>query len=63
MADKKDLFIRGVDSDVADGARVSVAQHRLSTGKKKLLGEWWSEAGKEKLDREEYARETHQGKA
>ena len=49
------VFIRDMDSEVFDRSKVSVAQFRVETGRRKNLGEWWSEAGKEKLSREEQA--------
>ena len=49
------VFIRDMDSDVFDRSKVSVAQFRVETGRRKNLGEWWSEAGQEKLAREEQA--------
>jgi len=45
--------IRDMDSEVFDRSKVSVAQFKLRTGRRKNLGEWWSEAGQEKQDREE----------
>ena len=47
------VFIRDMDSDVFDRSKVSVAQFRVETGRRKNLGEWWSEAGQLKLDQEE----------
>ena len=49
------VFIRDMDSEVFDRSKVSVAQFRVETGRRKNLGEWFSEAGQEKLAREEQA--------
>ena len=45
--------VRDMDSDVIAKANISAAKFKLRTGRKKNMGEWWSEAGQEKLDREE----------
>ena len=47
------VFIRDMNSDVFDRSKVSVAQFRVETGRRKNLGEWWTEAGQLKLDQEE----------
>ena len=49
------VFIRDMDSEVFDRSKVSVAQFRVETGRRKNLGEWWTEAGQEKLAKEEQA--------
>ena len=46
------VFIRDMNSDVFDRSKVSVAQFRVETGRRKNLGEWWTEAGQLKLDQE-----------
>ena len=47
------VFIRDMDSEVMARAKISCLLFKARTGRKKNLGEWFSEAGQEKLDREE----------
>jgi len=49
------VFIRDMDSEVMARAKISCLLFKARTGRKKNLGEWFSEAGQEKLEREEQA--------
>ena len=45
--------VKDMDSVVIAKSNISRSEFKLRTGRKKNMGEWWSEAGQEKLDREE----------
>ena len=47
------VFIRDMDSEVMARAKISCLLFKARTGRRKNLGEWWTEAGQLKLDQEE----------